>query len=383
MGVCFNEEKKKSNKSNQYQNNKENFNNKSNNENKQPQIINNNYININREYAQRNRKQNYNDSNNPKGLINLGLSCYMNSLLQCLYYIKELRNYFIKHIKQFNDKPVSQALAQVLYDMKYNEKENIRPEAFKKIMGQKNNLFEGIKAGDAKDLYLNLIDSLLTELINDGSQQSSIRSYNCSDKVQMFYEAEKEVDKKCIINHLFIGYYETEYKCPKNSYIYSFESTSFILFNLENIYKYFNNKQLSIELCFEYYCSEHENTSFFCSHCGKIHTGKSKDKIYRPPKILVIILERGKGKIFRGKVNFSVELNLKKYIDEEHYNYSTNYELIGVITHSGESASSGNYIACCLTDNKKYFYFSDDYKEKIDKNKINFNEPYLLFYQNV
>ena len=105
-----------------------------------------------------------------------------------------------------------------MHDMKYNEKENIRPEAFKNIMGQKNNLFKGIKAGDAKDLYLDLIDCLLTELTNDGSQKSSIRSYNCTDKVQMFNEAEKEVDKKCIINNLFIGYYETEYKCPKNSY---------------------------------------------------------------------------------------------------------------------------------------------------------------------
>jgi hypothetical protein len=41
----------------------------------------------------------YTISKKPKGLYNLGLSCYMNSLLQCLYHIKELRDFFIKEKK--------------------------------------------------------------------------------------------------------------------------------------------------------------------------------------------------------------------------------------------------------------------------------------------
>ena len=77
----------------------------------------------------------YNNSDKPKGLYNLGLSCYMNSLLQCLYYIPELREYFIKE-DNFNDKqPVCKALSEVMYKLKYSENDNIEAKMFKKIMG--------------------------------------------------------------------------------------------------------------------------------------------------------------------------------------------------------------------------------------------------------
>ena len=36
----------------------------------------------------------------PKGLRNLGGSCYMNSTLQCFYHIKELTNFFLKYKKE-------------------------------------------------------------------------------------------------------------------------------------------------------------------------------------------------------------------------------------------------------------------------------------------
>ena len=97
----------------------------------------------------------------------------MNSLLQCLFYIKELREFFIKKKKFFKKehKSVCLALSEVMYGLNYGKKEFFEATNFKKIMGNKNDLFCGKKAGDAKDLFFNLINALLTELIPDDSDK--------------------------------------------------------------------------------------------------------------------------------------------------------------------------------------------------------------------
>ena len=329
---------------------------------------------------------------NPKGLKNLGLSCYMNSILQCLYYIKEFRDYFIKEKDNFENEhqPVCLALSEVMYGLKNEKKDYYEAINFKKIMGNKNDLFYGKKAGDAKDLFFNLIDVLLTELKPDDNtteeeeESSEEKEIDLFNKLEVFKEHEKELDNN-IINKLFIGFYETSYFCPnnKNKITYSFQSESFLLFELEKIKNYFGTKELSISSCFNFYLRTQKKSSFFCNNCNKIEEGICKEGIYRPPKILVIILDRGHGKTFDGNVIFNEYLNLQNIINEENYKYSSFYQLISVSTHSGTSSSSGHYTARCLTYNNTYYYFSDKTVIKIDIKELFEDEPYILFYKRI
>ena len=320
-------------------------------------------------------------SNKPKGLYNLGLSCYMNSILQCLFYITELRNYFINNRKEFYNKPVCNALSEVMYGLKNETKEYYEPIAFKREMGNKNSLFSGFKAGDAKDLFFNLIDSILNELSKENEDEPTEQDIDFTSKSEVFRITKKEVDKN-IINDLFIGYYENSYKCINTSNnIYCFNTDSFILFELEKISNFYDNKILSLDDCFEYNFNRTYKTSFYCSVCKKTENNNARDLIYQPPEILVLILDRGKGKKFKGKVSFEIDLDIKDYMDKEGYNLNSKYKLIGVSTHSGTSSSSGHYTACCLTDNGQYYYFSDTYVNYVDINKLNKDEPYLLFYK--
>ena len=332
-----------------------------------------------------NKPISYPVSNKPKGLYNLGLSCYMNSLLQCLYYIPELRNYFIDNKNTFYNKPVCKAFAEVMYGLKYDKKEYYEPIEFKRIIGSENDLFSGVNAGDAKDLYFSLIHNLLNQLTIEEDNNESDQNIDFKEKIQVFKETEKEVDKNNIINKLFIGFYEMIYKCgnKRNVYIYSFSYETFILFNLENISNYYRNKELTIDDCFEYNFNRRYKTDFSCSECKMPENNISEGRIYRPPEILVLILDRGKGKKFRGNVSFGIDLNIDYLIDEENYKkkYSSKYKLIGVSTHSGTSSASGHYTACCLTDNGKYYYFSDTYVQEVSESELYRNEPYLLFYR--
>ena len=328
-----------------------------------------------------------NEINNlkPKGLYNLGLNCYMNSLLQCLFYIKELRDYFIENKDKFKDEQlVCKAFSDVIHGLKEDEKDYFVPREFKKLIGNKNNLFGGVKAGDVKDLFFNLIDSFLTELNKEyEDNDSDINIPNYSNEIQMFEEAKKEIDQNNhIINELFIGYYNTKYDCDKSKEsTYSFQTESFILFELEKIQHYFSDNELTFELLFSYYIRKQEKSSFYCNYCKKTHIGDAYERIYRPPKIFVIILDRGHGKTFNGKVEIKKYLDLKPFIHENNYKYSTLYELICISSHRGKSSSSGHYTSCCKTDNNKYYYFSDTYVKEIKEENLIQDEPYLLFYK--
>jgi hypothetical protein len=169
----------------------------------------------------------------------------------------------------------------------------------------------------------------------------------------------------------------------KKDYIYSFQNELFIPFELEKIAKYFNTNQLNLELCFKYYYREKLNSEFFCSKCNRVHKGYQNDKIYRPPKVLVIVLDRGRDKTYRDKVEINKYLDLSNIIDEKNYQYSTLYRLIGVSTHNGSSSPSGHYTACCLTDNNKYYKFNDTLAYEISEDHLFDDEPYLLFYEQI
>ena len=307
----------------------------------------------------------------------------MNSLLQCLYYIKELREYFIYKKEEFtNEQPICKEFANVMYGLENEEKDFYEPIEFKKLLGKKNNLFKGYKPADVKDLFFTLIDGLLSELNqeNDDDKNNSLENIDSSKLLKMFEVTKKEIEQNNnIINKLFNGYYFMEY-CCKNSEInnYSFQNESFILFDLEKIKKNFPRNNISIDLCFKYYCREQLNSSFHCNSCKKPHEGEAFEKIYRPPKILVLILYRGHDKVFTEKVEIKQYLDLKPFIEEKNYEYNSLYKLICVSTHKGESSSSGHYTACCLADNNKYYYFSD--MDVYQINKSNLFNMILIYY---
>ena len=333
-----------------------------------------------------------NSQNMPIGLYNLGLTCYMNSLLQCFFHINKLRDYLIENRSSYNnDKLISKELANVMYELKCRDKKYYKPTDFKKAIAEKNNLFKGRKAADAKDLFFNLIDSLTNELNDINSKESSTEGeLDFRKKEEILKLSEKEFNNSNFVNQLFLGFYETKYLCPvknkkkpKNNYIYSFQIESFILFELEKIKNYYN-KDLSLDLCFKYLTKEDgdEKSSFFCSLCKTTHNNNFQNKIYRPPEVLIIILDRGRGKKFKGKVEFGKELDLKNYIDTDSKCENTLYKLISISTHMGDSSEQGHYIAYCLNEDGKYYLFNDSYVKKVqDEKELYEDEPYLLFYQ--
>ena len=67
----------------------------------------------------------------------------MNSILQCFFHIKKLREYFILKKNEFddNDQPLSKALSDVMDKLKNGKEQRFKPTAFKQAIGEMNSLF--------------------------------------------------------------------------------------------------------------------------------------------------------------------------------------------------------------------------------------------------
>ena len=342
------------------------------------------------------------------GLENIGATCYMNSTLQCFAHIKRFVNYFT------NDKyktPVMSNKETLSYSFKIlmdklwidntnNKKKYYAPYEFKEKISKLNPLFEGIAANDAKDL-INFIVMTLHQELNKGNSdnifaEEIIDQTNKSLMSQLFMQ--EFIQKyNSLSSELFYAInYNLTQCCECGIQLYNYQIYFFLIFPLEEVRKFvnFNNNNfininqnvVDIMHCFEYdrrICLMSGDNVMYCNRCKRNTNCTMCTNLVYAPNVLIIILNRGKGKEFDVKLNFREELDITNYI--EMTNTGTLYRLIGVITHLGESGMSGHFIAFCKDPfDKKWYKFNDAIVTPVvdfQKEVIDFGMPYLLFFQ--
>jgi ubiquitin C-terminal hydrolase len=174
------------------------------------------------------------------GLQNVGATCYMNATLQCLCQIEKLVDHFksyerinsiINDYKVRGEDCLSTSFKNLIEnlwptDAKYIEKnkkynrENTNnkyfiPKEFKEKISKMNNLFEGAKANDSKDL-VNFIIMRLHEELNEGKKSNiNIMAPPQEDQMSMYnyFKMNNDQENKSIITDLFYGIYGTMNQC--------------------------------------------------------------------------------------------------------------------------------------------------------------------------
>ena len=361
-----------------------------------------------------------------KGLANIGATCYMNATLQCFAHIPEFVTFFrkekqvqdiIKNYQNMEQYNLTGAFAELLQNLYPTNLENMKnktyyePNNFKNTISQMDPLFKGIAANDAKDLVNFLIMTLHGELNKVPQNQKNNNNDNLlpnqtTNKQFMFNSFTKKFknENDSIISNLFYALNCSITKCINcNVTSYNYQIYFFLIFPLEEVRKFkltsnngFNNNGLNnnfnnndtVDI---YDCFNFDNrinimqgdNAMYCPFCQLTCGSSMRTILATGPNILIIILNRGKGKEFDVKLNFSEQLNLCNYIELK--DAGTQYELFGVITHIGESGMSGHFIAYCkdLWENNWYKY-NDAIVSKVENFKtevVDFAMPYLLFYK--
>ena len=149
-----------------------------------------------------------------------------------------------------------------------------------------------------------------------------------------------------------------------------------------------NLNEVDVYQCFDYDKKLNNMTGenrMYCNRCKCNQDCQMKTELVIGPKILILLLNRGKGLEFDVKIKFYKILNLNNYFDFK--GEGCIYELIGVITHIGENNMGGHFISYCKDPiSSKWLFFNDaivGYVKDFEKEVINFSNPYLLFYRKI
>ena len=149
-----------------------------------------------------------------------------------------------------------------------------------------------------------------------------------------------------------------------------------------NFQNNFNNT-VNLYDCFQYNQIYTPLNEYYCNHCQRSTSAVYANFISATPNILIIILNRGIGIQYKIKIDFEENLDLKDFV--EYYKDKAFYELIGVVTHYGESGASGHFMARCKSPFDNYWYlYNDAIVSKIGfftKDNFMQGNPYILFYK--
>jgi ubiquitin C-terminal hydrolase len=323
----------------------------------------------------------------PKGLANFTGNCYMNSLLQCLYYCIEFRDKILG-VDFDEENSMVLLLKELFKEFKISQKSVIYPSKIKQKLNE-NELFKNGEGSDATDLLDFIFNSIYYELKPENSFTETVNyESKIYDKNAMLEEAKEDIMTKTILDEIFLGIYEKDSKCLNGHHKYSFQIEYKIVFFLEKISKLLNKNEFDLYDCFKYNYIYKEKTKDKCynNYCSK--NMDSYEKIFENPKILVIILDRGYNKKYDKKVHFDFEIDISEYMDEKEKNKNSNtYQLIGISIHRGTTGKYGHYVSICLCDDNKYYYFNDSSSSEVNNSYITqilqYSSPYILFYRRV
>uniref|UniRef100_A0A8C9A8W8 Ubiquitin carboxyl-terminal hydrolase 8 n=1 Tax=Prolemur simus TaxID=1328070 RepID=A0A8C9A8W8_PROSS len=329
------------------------------------------------------------------GLRNLGNTCYMNSILQCLCNAPHLADYFNRNCYQDDINrsnllghkgEVAEEFGIIMKALWTGQYRYISPKDFKVTIGKINDQFAGYSQQDSQELLLFLMDGLHEDL-NKADNRKRHKEEN-NDHLDDFKAAEHAWQKhkqlnESIIVALFQGQFKSTVQCltcHKKSR--TFEAFMYLSLPLASTSK------CTLQDCLRLFSKEEkltDNNRFYCSHCRARRDSLKKIEIWKLPPVLLVHLKRfsydGRWKQkLQTSVDFPLEnLDLSQYVIGPKNNLKK-YNLFSVSNHYG-GLDGGHYTAYCKNAaRQRWFKFDDHEVSDISVLSVKSSAAYILFY---
>jgi ubiquitin carboxyl-terminal hydrolase 8 len=325
------------------------------------------------------------------GLKNLGNSCYMSSIIQCINNTTPLAEYFcngsyLQHVDYDNNSTrgeVAEEFAAVVSVLWSGQYRSIAYPDLKNVVAQHIKQFQGCKQQDSHEFLIILLD-LLHEDLKKNSRMSLLRETS-NDNLSPADQAWENFQRcnKSIIQSLFYGQQKSTVCCCKcGQESVTFQAFSDLSLPLPNS----SSNEYSLAECMMLYLNAEEISGWNCPSCKEEGDAIKKFDICRLPFILVIHLNRfyydGMWRKQQTYVDFPFDLHIHHFsLVSDQRNVS--YKLYAVSNHFGNT-EGGHYTAYCKNELYNRWYEFDDQKvSEISSNDVRSGAAYVLFYKYV
>lgn len=322
------------------------------------------------------------------GIINMGNTCYMNSVLQSIIHNFDLVKLFLskKYIKDLNEsKNESKFCKQLnsLINAMYEDDCNVEPVTLKKTLDSFYNRYMGFHQHDSHECLVAILDLLHIGL--SYKPEIDFNGITKNKKDEMAIDSIKSWKKSFEKEYSFIveqyyGQYLSKLKCTNCNY----ESNTFQAFNILDIPILKNKSNLNLDILMMEYTEPHtlDNENMWkCEKCKKQCNAIKSNKVWDLPKNLILKFDRFDN--YNRKLATHVDFPFDFRMDDYSVNYfkkNTNYELYAIINHFGNTYG-GHYNAYCKKYNGNWCIYDDDTVRKISPEKVVTNNAYILFYR--
>ncbi|KAJ7948873.1 Ubiquitin carboxyl-terminal hydrolase [Quillaja saponaria] len=312
----------------------------------------------------------------PLGLRNLGNSCYLNSVLQCLTYTPPLANFCLRNQhsslcdstseERKQDCPFCILEKRIVRSLRAD----LNLDAPAKIQSCLRIFAEHFRCGRQEDAHEFL------RYVIDACHNTCIRLKKLRRKGA---ESVNGSGGTTVVNDIFGGALQSQVKClscgnESNKVDEIMDISLDVLHSnslKEAMQKFFLPEVLD------------GNNKYKCDNCKKLVAAKKQMSILQAPNVLVIQLKRFEG-MFGSKIDKAVTfeeiLVLSSFMCKASQDPQPEYKLFGTIVHSGYSLESGHYYAYIKDAMGRWYCCNDSFVSLSTLQEVLSEKVYILFF---